>query len=75
MRQSGACPLPPAVRPATCCMSLTANANSCDSNMVAFARQAYNDSVMTYNTYKQSFPPVAVAALVGHGKDATLLEF
>lgn len=44
-------------------------------NMVAFARQAYNDSVMTYNTYKQSFPPVAVAALVGHGKDATLLEF
>lgn len=56
-------------------MSLTANANSCDSNMVAFARQAYNDSVMTYNTYKQSFPPVAVAALVGHGKDATLLEF
>jgi len=44
-------------------------------NMVAFARQAYNDSVMAYNTYKQSFPPVAIAGLVGHGQDATLLEF
>ncbi len=44
-------------------------------NMVAFARQAYNDSVMTYNTYKQSFPPVAVAGMFGHGADATLLEF
>jgi len=44
-------------------------------NMVAFARQAYNDSVMAYNTYKQSFPPVAIAGMVGHGQDATLLEF
>lgn len=44
-------------------------------NMVAFARQAYNDSAMTYNTYKQSFPPVAVASMFGHGADATLLEF
>ena len=44
-------------------------------NMVAFARQSYNDSVMSYNTYKQSFPPVAVAGVFGHGADATLLEF
>ena len=44
-------------------------------NKVAFSRQAYNDSVMGYNTYRQSFPPVAVAGLIGHGKDAALLEF
>src|SRR5262245_61235182 len=29
-------------------------------NKVAFARQAYNDSVMAYNTYKQTFPPVLI---------------
>lgn len=44
-------------------------------NRVAFARQAYNDQVMAYNTYKQSFPPVAVAGVFGHGEDAALLEF
>jgi LemA protein len=44
-------------------------------NKVAFARQAYNDQVMSYNTYKQSFPPVLLAGLFGHGDDATLLEF
>jgi LemA protein len=44
-------------------------------NRVAFSRQAYNDSVMAYNTYRQSFPQVAVAGLVGHGEDASLLEF
>lgn len=44
-------------------------------NRVAFSRQAYNDAVMTYNTYRQSFPQVAVAGMVGHGEDASLLEF
>jgi LemA protein len=44
-------------------------------NKVAFARQAYNDSVMQYNTYRQSFPPVIFASLLGHGEDAELLEF
>jgi LemA protein len=44
-------------------------------NKVAFARQAFNDAVTAYNTYKQTFPPVLVAALFGHGQDATLLEF
>jgi len=44
-------------------------------NKVAFARQAFNDQVMAYNTYKQSFPPVMFAASFGHGQDATLLEF
>lgn len=44
-------------------------------NKVAFSRQAYNDSVMTYNTYKQSFPPVILAAAFGHKEDAGLLEY
>ena len=44
-------------------------------NKVAFARQAFNDAVMEYNTYKQSFPPVVLAASFGHAQDATLLEF
>ncbi|HSH12819.1 MAG TPA: LemA family protein [Desulfurivibrionaceae bacterium] len=44
-------------------------------NRVAFARQSFNDQVMSYNTYKQSFPPVVLAGLFGHGPDAALLEF
>lgn len=44
-------------------------------NKVAFARQAFNDQVTAYNTYRQSFPPVAVAGMFGHGDDAGLLEF
>jgi LemA protein len=44
-------------------------------NRVAFARQAYNDQVMAYNIYKQSFPPAFFAARFGHAEDAALLEF
>lgn len=44
-------------------------------NKVAFARQAFNDAVTNYNSYKQSFPPVAFASLFGHADDANLLEF
>lgn len=44
-------------------------------NRVAFARQAYNDSVTEYNTYRQSFPPVVFANMFGHNQDAELLEF
>jgi LemA protein len=44
-------------------------------NKVAFARQAFNDSVMGYNTYKQSFPAIVFAGVFGHGTDAALLEF
>ena len=44
-------------------------------NKVAFSRQAFNDQVMAYNTYKQSFPPVALAGFFGHASDASLLEF
>ncbi len=44
-------------------------------NKVSFARQAYNDSVTAYNTYRQSFPPVLFASFLGHGQDAELLDF
>ena len=44
-------------------------------NRVAFARQAFNDSVTQYNTYRQTFPPVVFAGMFGHGQDAALLEF
>jgi LemA protein len=48
---------------------------SSTENKVAFARQAFNDAVMAYNTYKQAFPPVLLAATFGHGQDASLLQF
>jgi LemA protein len=44
-------------------------------NKVAFARQAFNDSVTQYNTYKQTFPPIVFAGMFGHTNDATMLEF
>ncbi len=44
-------------------------------NRVAFSRQAFNDSVTAYNTYRQTFPPVFFAARFGHPTDASLLEF
>lgn len=44
-------------------------------NKVSFARQAFNDQVMAYNTYKQSFPPALFAARFGHAQDAALLQF
>ncbi|MBT8433118.1 MAG: LemA family protein [Gammaproteobacteria bacterium] len=44
-------------------------------NKVSFSRQAFNDQVMAYNTYKQTFPPVFFAERFGHAQDATLLEF
>ncbi|MCD8522449.1 MAG: LemA family protein [Saccharospirillaceae bacterium] len=44
-------------------------------NKVAFARQAFNDAVTAYNTYRQSFPPVVLAAKFGHPDNAALLEF
>ncbi len=44
-------------------------------NKVAFARQAFNDSVTQYNIYRQTFPAVVLAGAFGHGQDAALLEF
>jgi LemA protein len=34
-------------------------------NKISFARQAYNDSVMTYNTTRETFPSVVFAGLFG----------
>lgn len=48
---------------------------SSTENKVAFSRQAFNDAVMAYNTYKQSFPPVVLANFFGHSQDASLLVF
>lgn len=44
-------------------------------NKVAFSRQAYNDAVTAYNTYKQTFPPNIFANMFGHTQDASLLEY
>ena len=44
-------------------------------NKIAFSRQAFNDAVTSYNTYRQTFPPILFAGLFGHGRDASLLEF
>jgi len=42
-------------------------------NKVAFARQAYNDSVMTYNTARESFPAVLLAGALNFN-EAELFE-
>jgi LemA protein len=42
-------------------------------NRIAFARQAYNDAVMTYNTKRQVFPSSLIAGTFSFGP-ATLFE-
>jgi LemA protein len=42
-------------------------------NKVAFARQAYNDSVMVYNTAREQFPNSLVAGF-GNFQPAELFE-
>ncbi len=44
-------------------------------NRVSFARQAFNDAVMSYNIFRESFPANIFAGLFGHNKKAALLEF
>lgn len=44
-------------------------------NRIAFARQAYNDLVMTFNTYRQSFPTILFAGMFGYSQDREMLEF
>jgi len=46
---------------------------SSTENKIAFARQAYNDSVMTYNTARETFPSVLIANSFNF-KEATLFE-
>jgi LemA protein len=55
-------------------MQLTEELTSTE-NKVAFARQSFNDQVMQYNIYKQSFPQNIFAGMFGHARDASLLEF
>ncbi len=38
---------------------------SSTENKIAFARQAFNDSVMNYNTYREQFPNVIFAGMFG----------
>ena len=45
-------------------MQLTEELTSTE-NKIAFARQAYNDSVMTYNTTRETFPNVIFAGMFG----------
>jgi LemA protein len=44
-------------------------------NKISFARQAYNDSVAVFNTYRQQFPTIVFAGMVGYPQDAKHLEF
>jgi LemA protein len=46
---------------------------SSTENKVAFARQAFNDSVMEYNTRRESFPDTIFAGMFGFGA-AELLQ-
>jgi LemA protein len=45
-------------------MQLTEELTSTE-NKIAFARQAYNDSVMVYNTSRETFPNVVLAGMFG----------
>jgi LemA protein len=45
-------------------MQLTEELTSTE-NKIAFARQAYNDSVMTYNTTRETFPNVLFSGVFG----------
>lgn len=42
-------------------------------NKVSFARQAYNDSAASFNTYKKTFPPVILAGMFNF-QDAAYFE-
>ena len=53
-------------------MQLTEELGSTE-NKIAFARQAYNDAVMSYNTAIEVFPNNVIAGM-GSFQPATLLE-
>jgi len=46
---------------------------SSTENRIAFSRQAFNDAVMTYNTYREQFPNSVIAGPT-HFTEASLLE-
>lgn len=43
-------------------------------NRIGFARQAFNDAVMNYNTYREQFPNNIVANVFGNFQEAELLR-
>jgi LemA protein len=53
-------------------MQLTEELTSTE-NKITFARQAYNDSVMAYNTQRETFPTVMLAGALGF-QPATLFQ-
>lgn len=53
-------------------MSLQEELSSTE-NKIAFARQAYNDSVMEYNTRRETFPDIVFANTFGF-RAAELLQ-
>lgn len=46
---------------------------SSTENKIAFARQSFNDAVMTFNTYREKFPNIVFAGSLGFG-EARLFE-
>lgn len=43
-------------------------------NRIGFARQAFNDAVMNYNTFREQFPNNLVSGLFGPFREGALLE-
>ena len=56
----------PDLKANTTMMSLMEEMTSTE-NKVAFARQAYNDSVMSYNTQRETFPTNMIAGMFNFG--------
>ena len=48
---------------------------SSTENRISFARQAFNDAVMAYNIFRESFPANIFSGMFGHNQKAALLEF
>ena len=48
---------------------------SSTENRISFSRQAFNDAVMAYNIFRESFPANIFAGMFGHNQKAALLEF
>ena len=44
-------------------------------NRISYARQAYNDFVLDFNTYRQSFPQNLFTGMFGFTSDVKMLEF
>lgn len=47
---------------------------STTENRIGFSRQAFNDAVMTYNTYREQFPNNIIGGVLGQFEQAELLQ-